>query len=152
MHTYGNLIYSCFQINIKAILFTQFKHLLFCFLLLSEPQYRVFRSEDNVVKHAETLDKFEVLMHHSYAECGCVVRAVDFDNFSILQNLALFGLIKSEKNRHKSGLACAVFAEKRMNFATSELQRDVVVGDNPRKLLCDMSHFNDIIVLLIVSG
>ena len=89
-------------------------------------------------------------MHHSYAESGCVVRAVDFDDVPIFQNLAFFGLIQSEKNGHKRGFARAILAQKRMNFASFELQRYVVVCNDSRELLGDMAHFDDVFALRIV--
>ena len=101
LHTDGDVLDDCVGIDFESVLLAQIHHFFARFFLGEESRLVRFCAQNDVVENTEHLDEFEVLMHHAYAQCGGVVRAVDFDNFSVLQNLAFFGLIQSEKNGHK---------------------------------------------------
>ena len=79
-------------------------------------EFCIFSPQNYVIEHRKTLDKFEVLMHHTYAKRGCVVGIIDFYDLSVFQNFAFFGLIQAEQHRHKRGFSGAVFTKKGVNF------------------------------------
>ena len=79
--------------------------------------------------------ELKVLVHHADAQCVRVVGVANLHNLPVLGDFALFRLIHAEEHAHQGRFARAVFAQQRVDFALSELQGDIVVGDNPRKLL-----------------
>ena len=83
-----------------------------------------------------------MLMYHADAECIRVVRVADIDNLAVFQYFALFRLVKTEKNAHKSRFSRSVFAEQGMNLALFQLQGNVVVGNDSGKPFGDVKHLD----------
>ena len=113
---------------------------------MQKSEFCSLRAENNIVKHGKNVDKLKALMHHTYSERRCVVGVVYFNDLAVFLDCALFGLIKSEKHRHKSRFSRAVFTEKRMYLAAAKLKRDIVICDDSGKLLCDVEHFDYIVI------
>ena len=90
-----------------------------------------------------------MLVNHAYSESRGVIRIVNGHLFAVFSYLALFRLIKSEKHTHKRRLSRTVFSQKSMDFSPFQLQGNIIVGDNSRKLLCYVEHFDYIIVFCI---
>ncbi len=53
----------------------------------------------------------------------------------------LSGVIEAGEDVHQRGLAGAVFAQKRVDFAFAHGEGDVIVGDDAGKGLGDVAHF-----------
>ena len=62
-----------------------------------------------------------MLMHHSYAEGGGVVRVLYPDLLPVFEDNSLLGLVETEKNAHKRGFSGSVLAQKGVDLAPSEL-------------------------------
>ena len=58
-------------------------------------------SVNNIVEYRKDIYQLKVLMHHSDTESGSIVGVLDFYFFAVFKYLSLFGLIKTEKNRHE---------------------------------------------------
>ena len=85
-----------------------------------------------------------MLVHHADAEVVGVVRVLDLDLLAVLFDDALLRLVQAEQNTHQGGFSGAVFAEQGVDFALSELQRDIVVCDDAGEALGDVQHLNRI--------
>ena len=149
LHTDRYVFDFCVGIDVQSVLFAQIHNFLLRFFLQDKTEFCIFRSENNVFQNGKTIYEFEVLMNHSYAEIGCVVRIVDLYFHPVFLYYAFVRLIKSEQNRHKGGFSCAVLSQKRVNFAPFKLQRDIVVCFNSGEYLGNVTHFDNVIRLLL---
>ena len=91
--------------------------------------------------------ELEVLVHHADAQTVGVVGVVDLDDLAVLLDDALLRLVKAEEHAHQGRFACAVFAEQRVDLALSELQSDIIVGDNTGESLGDIKHLDCVVIL-----
>ena len=85
-----------------------------------------------------------MLVHHADAQRVGVVGILDADDLAVFANLALFRLIQTKEHAHQRRFARTVLAQQRVDFALFQLQGDVVIGNDSRKLLGDVQHFNDV--------
>ena len=147
LHAHGDILNHRVGVHLEAVALAQLHHLLTRLRLLqkAEGRGRRLHAEDDVVQHRKDVHELKVLVHHADAQCVRVVGVANLHNLPVLANFALFRLIHAEEHAHQGRFARAVFAQQRVDFALSELQGDIVVGDNPRKLLGNMQHFNDIL-------
>ena len=144
LHAYGDILDKRVRIYIQPICLGEAQNLFSRLLFAKKAEFIRLHSEDDIIQHGKYLHKLEMLMYHADAERICVVRVADIDNLAVFQYFALFRLVKTEKNAHKSRFSRSVFAEQGMNLALFQLQGDIVVCDDARKYLCDIPHFNDI--------
>ena len=86
-----------------------------------------------------------MLMHHTNAQGRGIVGVLDGHWFSILADLSSIWLIHPKEDRHQRRLPCAVFPQQRMDLPFPQLECDVVIGPNSRKLLGDVKHLNHIL-------
>src|SRR3989454_4776072 len=83
-------------------------------------------------------DKQEMLRHHADPMRDGVTRRADADFAAIDHNLPRVGLVNAVENVHERGLAGAVLAQQGMDFASADVQRHAVVGDDSREGLADL--------------
>ena len=147
LHADGDILNHRVGIDLQAIAFAQLHHLFARLRLLQETKRRDRRlhAEDDVIQHGENIHELEMLMHHADAQRVRVVRVFDMDDLSVFADFAFFRLIHAKEHAHQSGFARAVFAQQRVDLALFELQGNIVVGDNSRKFLGNVQHFNDIL-------
>ena len=91
-----------------------------------------------------------MLVDHADAERIGIVRAVDLNFFPILPDGTLFCLIQTKQDAHEGRFAGAVFPQQRMDLSMPQLQGDIIVGDDTRKTLGNMQHFNSIFAVMTV--
>ena len=145
LHADGDVLDESIGVDVQAILLRELHDLFPGLIHLQEARLVRLHAEDDVFKHREALHELEVLMHHANAQCIGIVRIIDLDFHAILLDNALFRLIQAEQDAHQRGLACAVFAEERMDLAMAKLERDVVVCNDTGEPLGDIQHFDCIL-------
>jgi hypothetical protein len=89
--------------------------------------------------------QFKMLMHHADTQGIGIQGAFHFDFLPLYFDHALLRLVKSEENAHEGGLSRAVFSQQRVDLTLFQLNRNIIIGNDSRKLLCDVKHFNNII-------
>ena len=145
LHADGDVLDESIGVDVQAILLRELHDLFPGLILLQEARLVRLHAEDDVFKHRKALHELKVLMHHANAQCIGIVRIIDLDFHAILLDNALFRLIQAEQDAHQRGLACAVFAEERMDLAMAKLERDVVVCNDTGEPLGDIQHFDCIL-------
>ena len=83
-------------------------------------------------------------MHHADAQRGGVVGIVDLHHLTVFLDFARLRLIQTEQHAHQGGFACAVLPQEGVDFPSSELECDIVVGDDTGEFLGNVKHFNDV--------
>ncbi len=129
----------------KAVLLREIDNLFSGFVLLEKTVLRRLYTHDDVVQDAETFNKLEVLVDHPDPERVGIIGVFNLDYPAIFLDDTFFRLIQTEEDTHECGLTCSVFAQKCMNLTFSQLEGDVVVGNNTREPLGDVQHFNCIL-------
>ena len=145
LHTDGDILDLCVEVDVEPVPVRELLDLFAGLLLLKEAELRRLRAENDVIENGEDLDKLEMLMHHSYAEGGGVVRVLYPDLLAVFEDNALLRLIETEKNAHQRGFSGSVFAQKCVDLAPSELEGDIVVGLDSRELLRYMKHLDNVL-------
>ena len=142
LHTYGYVLNQSVRVDMQTVFFRKLENLCTCLGLFENAELGGrLNTENDVVKNGETLNELKMLMHHADAEIVCVVRVIYFDLNTVFFDSAVLRLIKTEKNTHQSRFSCSVFTEQGMYLALFQLERDVIIGDNTGKNLCDIQHF-----------
>ena len=144
LHAHGDILDFGVQVHFQAVALAQGKHLFPRRLAAQEAQAGVLRSQDDVIQHGKDVDQLKMLMDHTDMQGGGVVGIVDLDLFAVLFDDAFVRLIEAEEHAHQRGFAGAVFAQQGVNLAPAQLQRNVVVGLDPRKFLGDVEHFDNV--------
>ena len=141
LHSDGDIFDNRIGVNAESVFIRKFKYLFACDALLQKARFRRFDTEHYIVENGKTLNKFEMLMYHSYSERIRIVRVFYADLFAVLVDLTLFGLIYTEKNGHQSRFSRAVLAEKRVDFTFFKSESYIVVRGYSRKPFRYMQHF-----------
>ena len=87
-----------------------------------------------------------MLVDHADPQRVGVIGVLDLHHLAVLLDDALLRLVQAEQHTHQGGLSGAVFSQQRVDLAPPQLERDIVVGDDPRKALGDVQHFNGILL------
>ena len=66
-------------------------------------------------------------------------------------NLSSVGPVEPVEDVHQRRLAGAVLAEQRVHFAATDVEGDLVVGDDARELLADVPHLENEVVGLVFA-
>ena len=90
-------------------------------------------------------------MHHADSQRGGVVGVFDGHHFPVFADLSGVWLIHAEENGHQRGFPGTVFAQQRMDFAPLELEGNVVIGFDTRKLLGYVEHLDHIVLPMVHS-
>ena len=152
LHAHGDVLNLRVQIDVQAVALAQGVHLFAGLSLIEEAEFARLRAQDDIIQHRKALHQLEMLMHHADAQGVGVVGVADHHVLAIDADFALLRLIQAEKHAHQRGFACAVLAQKRVNFTLAQLQGDIVVCDDARKSLGDMQHFYGVFVPVILQG
>ena len=70
-------------------------------------------SENDILRSAENIDQFEVLVDHSYLIIKSILRGSDHSFFAVYKDLSAVRSVYSCQHVHQSGLAAAVLSEER---------------------------------------
>ena len=142
LHTHGDVLDQRVRVDLQAVFLAERDDLLPSLLLLQEAAFCGLHAHDDVVQHGEAFHQLEVLVHHADAQGVGVVGILDGYLHAVLFDDALLGLIQTEQHAHQRGFARAVFAQQGVDLTLLQLKRDVVVGDDTGKPLCDVQHFD----------
>ena len=144
LHAHGDILHQRVRVHLQAVLLRQGQDLLPGLLLLQEAVLAGLHAQDDVVQDGEALHQFEVLVYHADSQRVGVIGVLDLHHLAVLFDDALLRLVQAEQHAHQGGFSGAVLAQQGMDLAPLQLERDVVVGDNSRKALGDIQHFNRI--------
>ena len=140
LHTHGDVLDQRVRVDLQAVFLAERDDLLPGVLLLQEAAFCGLHAHDDVVQHGEAFHQLEVLVHH--AQRVGVVGILDGYLHAVLLDDALLGLIQAEQHAHQRGFARAVLTQQGVDLTLLQLKRDVVVGDDTGKPLCDVQHFD----------
>ena len=146
LHTHGDVLNDGVGVNAETVLLRNGQHLLTSFFLLQKAVLHRLYAHDDVVQHAEALHQLKVLVHHADAQVVGIIGVLDLYLNAILTDGALLGLVKAKQHRHQRGLTRAVLAQQRMDLTLTQLQGDVIIGDDTGELFGDVQHFNGILI------
>ena len=104
----------------------------------------VLHRERNVFGHRKGIEQGKMLEYHADAEPLGFRRRADVDLASVPQHLAGIRLHHAVDDFHQRALAGTVLADDGVDFARSDAQADVVVGDDGRICLADVAQFQPI--------
>ena len=79
-------------------------------------------------------------MHHADAQRDGIFGAGDFDLLAVDQDRAGIHGMESIENLHQGALAGAVLPQQGMDLARFDGEVNIVVGDDSRESLDDLSH------------
>jgi hypothetical protein len=96
-----------------------------------------FGAEHDVLLDGQVVGQHEVLVHHADPGLDRVRRGAEVDALAHHLDGALVGLLHPVEDLHQGGLARAVLTAQGVDFADSDAQVDVAVGDDARKALGD---------------
>ena len=83
-------------------------------------------------------------MNHAYVKAGRIGRGCDFFFLSPDVDLALIRLVHAKQHAHQGRFARAVLTEQCVDLPFSDLNRDIVIGNNTRKTLRDVPHLDNV--------
>src|SRR5205085_1924824 len=83
-------------------------------------------AEEDVLGGIQVGDQVELLVDDRDAEVHRLLRRIDVSFTAAQQNLAGILGLRARKDLHQRGLAGAVFADERMDFASLHIQADVL--------------------------
>ena len=145
LHAHRDILNEGVRVHGQAVFFRQGDNLLPGLVLLQKSALGGLHPQDDVVQYAEALHQLEVLVDHADAQGVGIVGVVDLHLFSVLADLTLLRLIQPEEHAHQGGLSRAVLPQKGVNLPLFQLERNVVVGDDARKALCDVQHLDHVL-------
>ena len=128
------------RIDRQAELLGQHADALLRDILGEEHAFPRLDAEHDVLGHGHDRDQHEVLVHHPDARLDRVPRGAEDDGLAVQQDLACIGLVEPVQDVHQRRLARAVLAEQRVHLAATDVEADVVVGEDPGELLADPPH------------
>ena len=112
-------------------------------IVQEDARLRRLHAEDDVLGHRHHRDEHEVLVHHPEPARDRVLRRMEGHRLALDEDLPLVGLVQPVEDVHQRRLAGAVLAEQRVHLAAREVEVDVVVREDARKLLHDPAHLQD---------
>ena len=148
LHTNGNILYQCIRIDLQAVLPGQGHDLLPGLFPLQKAVFGVFHAQNNVVQNGEAFYQLKVLMHHADAQGVGIVGVVDRHFHAVFADHALLCLIQAKEDTHERRFSRAVFAQQRVNFSFSQLERHIVIGNDSGKPFGDVHHLDCVRCLL----
>ncbi len=105
-----------------------------------KPHLRI--PEREVLRHCEVRHETEVLVDHSNARCEGVLGRLEGDRFAVHQHLSGVRPIEARNHRTERRLASTVLPEQGVDFAASEAEVDVGVGEYPVERLVHVAEFD----------
>ena len=96
-------------------------------------------AEHDVLGHGEHRHQLEVLVDHPDAARDGVAGVAQVHRLALDDDLALVGRVEPEQHLHERALAGAVLAEQPVDLAPAQLDADVVVGDDRREALGEVT-------------
>ena len=145
LHTHGDVLDKGVGVNLQAVFLAERQYLCAGLLFLDKAHFRGLRTQNDVVQHREHVHQLEMLMNHANAKRRRYIGVGDLHFFAVLADLAGLRLIQAKEHRHQRGFSRTVFAQKRVDLAALELQRNVVIGLDAGKLLGDVKHLDHIL-------
>ena len=142
LHTNGDVLDPGIQIHLQTITLRNGLHLLARFLLGQDTHLGGLRTQDDVVQNRKYVDQLEMLMDHADAQGRGVIGVIDLDDLAVFLDHTCFRLIQAEQNAHQRGFSRTVFAQQRMDLATAQLKRNVVICNDTRKFLGNIQHLD----------
>ncbi len=149
LHAHGDVRNQGVRVNQQAVAGGQLHHLL---PRLLHPQHAVpgaFHAQHDVFQHRKIVHQLEVLVHHADAQGVGLVWVLDGNRLAVLPDFAPVRLVKAEEDAHQRAFAGAVLPQQRVDFPAAQLQGDVVVGADARKILGDAEHLNDVFAHMV---
>lgn len=141
---HGEVLHLFPRVDVQAVFLGQGLHVRDGLFEVKAASLLRLVAEDHVLGHGHGLNEHEVLVHHGDAQLDGLERVFDLDGFALHADLAAGGRVHAIEDVHQCGLARAVFAEQRMDFAALDQQVDVAVRQHVLKLLGDAAHFNSV--------
>ena len=144
LHAHGDILHQSVRVHLQAVLLRQGQDLFPGLLLLQEAVAAGLHAQDDVVQDREALHQLEVLVDHADPQGVGVVGVLDLHHLAVLFDGALLRLVQAEEHAHERGLARAVLSQQGVDLSPLQLERDVVVGDDPWKAFGDVEHLDRI--------
>ena len=127
------------------IFFTQLHHLFPRRLHLQKSVLCVLFSQYDVLQYRKIVHQLKMLVYHTDPESIGIQRVIDLYLFPPHPDTAALRLVQTEQHTHQSGLSGTILTQQRVNLSFFQLKCDVVVRNDPRKFLCDVQHFDNVI-------
>ena len=145
LHAHGDVLHLGVHIHLQAIVPGELLHLLAGLFLPDKAQLGVLGAQNDVVHHGKYVYQLEMLMDHADPQRRRCVGVGDRHLLAVFADLSGFRLIQAKENAHQRGFSRAVFAQQRVDLTFLQLERNVVIGLDARKLLGDVKHFDHIL-------
>ena len=91
-------------------------------------QSAVFHPEDHVFQHGKVLHQLEMLKHHADSGTDRALAVGDLRHCAVDQNFTGVGAVETIKDRHQRRFSGTVFADDAVDRATSDRNRNILVG------------------------
>ena len=142
---YGHIVNSLLRLDMEAVLFGDFRHLLVDLLQVVASLF--LQAEHDVLRSRKQVHQLEMLMNHADFQRVRVLGRADDYLPAVHKNLPLVGIVNSGEHIHQGRLAAAVFAQNGENFSLIHIQVHRIVRDDTAESLGNAPHAHSDLLL-----